>query len=101
MTCESKLGQDGGPLFKMRGICEDSKIKVVDEEVVFFEMKSILNLIIVKDIAPPTLPIQNVRTFPDICKYFIFPFILTIPETKAGGAGAGDSLNTGSIVNSP
>ena len=55
----------------------------MDEELIFFEMRSILNLIIVKDVLPPFLPIKNIRTFTDICKYFIFPFILTTPENKA------------------
>jgi len=77
MYCEGCIGKDGKPIFKMHGICEDPKINVNDEELIFFEMKSILNLIIVKDVLPPFLPIKNIRSFTDICKYFIFPFILT------------------------
>ena len=86
----------------MHGICEDSRIKVLEEELIFFEMKSILNLLIVKDILPPFLPIKNIRTFTDICKYFIFPFMLTLPENKTLDGGDSTPVNNGSsTVNSP
>ena len=82
MYVEGSLNKDGKPMFKMYGLCEDSKVTLHEEELAFFEMKSILNLIIVRDVLPPYLPIKNIRTFQDICKYFLFPFMLTTSENK-------------------
>lgn len=77
MFCEGFLGEDNKPAIKISGICEDPKIIVHGEGLNFFELKSLLNLIIVKDVLPPSLPIKNIRSFSDICKYLIFPFVLT------------------------
>eukprot|EP00347_Sterkiella_histriomuscorum_P005987 403354508 len=101
MYCEGCIGKDGKPIFKMHGICEDPKIQVMDEELIFFEMRSILNLIIVKDVLPPFLPIKNIRTFTDICKYFIFPFLLTTSENKLEENLTPDSNNNHNQVAPP
>ena len=82
MYCEGSLGKDQKPMFKIYGICEDSRIQVHEEELNFFEMKCILKLLIIKDILPPFIPIKNIRNFNDICRYFIFPFMLMTSEQK-------------------
>jgi hypothetical protein len=48
---------------------------VQEEELSFFEIKSIFKLLIFKDVLPPHLPLRNVRTFSDLCRYLIFPFM--------------------------
>jgi hypothetical protein len=50
---------------------------VHEEELSFFEINSIFKLLIVKDVLAPILPIKNIRSFSDICRFFIFPFMLT------------------------
>ena len=84
MYCEGSLSKDSKPMFRMFGLCEDPKIHVHEEELSFFEIKSIFKLLIVKDVLPPTVPIKNVRTFQDVCKYFVFPFMLTTLSDNAG-----------------
>jgi hypothetical protein len=64
-------------VFRIFGICEDPKIQVHEEEMSNFEINSILKLVVVKDVLPSTLPIKNVRSFAEICRHFIFPFIST------------------------
>jgi hypothetical protein len=58
-------------------LCEDPKVQVHEEELSFFEINSIFKLLIVKDVLAPILPIKNIRSFADICRFFIFPFMLT------------------------
>jgi len=53
---------------------------VQEEELDFIEMKNLLNIIIVKDLIPPFIPIKHIRTFSDMCKYFIFPFMATTSD---------------------
>jgi hypothetical protein len=76
------MNEENKPSFKFWGICEDPKIQVFEETLHFFELKSILKLLIVKDVLPPNTPIRNIRTFENLCKYFIFPFLLITNEAK-------------------
>jgi hypothetical protein len=83
MYCEGSLSRDlKQPLFRVFGLCEDPRIQVHEEELSFFEINSIFNLLMVRDVLPSNLPVKNVRTFADICKFFVFPFMLTtiVPE---------------------
>ena len=80
MYCEGSLGKDGKAVFRLFGVCEDSKLTVHEEELVYYELKSILKILIVKDILPAFLPLKNIRTFPDLCRYLVFPFMLTTSD---------------------
>lgn len=82
MYCEGSIGEDNHPFFKFYGVCEDPKIQIIEEPLAFYELKSILKLLIVKDVLPPFLPIRNIRTFENLCKYFLFPFLLITSEQK-------------------
>ena len=63
---------------------------MVEEELHYLEIKIIFKLLIVKDVLPPTQPIRNVRTFQDLCRYFIFPFMLTTVTDNSGRKDEGD-----------
>jgi hypothetical protein len=52
----------------------------VEESLIYYEMKSIFKLLLVKDVLPSFLPIRNIRTFKELCRYFIFPFMLLASE---------------------
>jgi len=88
--------------FKISGLCEDSRIQVNDEDLQFFELKSILKLLIVKDVTNPLFPIKCVRLFDMLCKFFIFPFIQITQGTSNGVGNTGtnreDSIRTGSVA---
>jgi hypothetical protein len=46
--------------------------------------------LISKDVLPAHIPIKNVRTFYDICKFFLFPFTqstLADPANQDSSAG--------------
>ena len=102
MFCEGFINDEGKPSFKFSGICDNPSISVQDETLFFFELKSILKLLIVKDVLPPKVPIRNIRNFENLCKYFIFPFLLITAEAKTPGvdkertfnnSNAGESVN--------
>lgn len=68
MFCEGGVGKDDKPCVRMSGLCEDSRIQVQEEELNFVEMKNLLNIIIVKDLVSPFIPIKHVRSFADMCR---------------------------------
>lgn len=82
MYCEGSIDSDNRPLFRCFGECEDPKVQIYEEPLKFLELKSILKLLIVKDVLPPFVPIRNIRTFENLCKYFLFPFLLITNEQK-------------------
>ena len=81
------------PCFKFFGVCEDPKVQVFEEPLQIYELRGILKLLIVKDVLPPILPIRNIRTFENMCKYFLFPFLLITNEQKTPASKDDTSIN--------
>ena len=44
------------------------------------ELKCIFKLLLIKDVLPFTKPVRHLRTFEDLCRYFLFPFLLITGE---------------------
>ena len=60
-----------------------------------YELESLLKILNVKDVLPPYITISHIRTFSEMCKYLIFPFMqLFVP-------GETDSASEVSIESSP
>jgi hypothetical protein len=58
MYCEGFMVEDNKPCFKFFGVCEDPRIQIYEEPLHFYELKSILKLLIVRDVLPPFFPIR-------------------------------------------
>jgi hypothetical protein len=56
-------------------VCEDSRVQVTGEELGYFELQSLFKVQIKRDVLPPSIPMKNVRTFVDMCRFFFFPFM--------------------------
>ena len=69
------MTEDNKPCFKFSGVCEDESVIVQEEILHFYELKSILKLLIVKDLLPAFYPIRTIRSFDLLCQFFIFPFM--------------------------
>jgi hypothetical protein len=86
---------------RFSGICEDDRTDVREEELHYFELKSILKLLVVKDVLSHDLPVKNVRTFTTFCKNFIFPFIqVTSGDYRDEDGNGEEDFNGGQMIQS-
>jgi hypothetical protein len=57
------MGENGEIGLKFSGISEDPRLEIREERLYYYELKSILKLIVVKDVLPHDCPVKTIRNF--------------------------------------
>jgi len=78
--CEGFLGADKKLCIRLWGVCEDSGITVIQEELDNSVLMSICKVMIVHGVMPLNQPIKLIKSFFDFARICIFPFITCISE---------------------
>lgn len=81
--CEGYLSADPGLLcIKLWGICEDSGITIIEEELDNSMLIGICKVMIVHGVMPLDQPIKLIKTFTEFARICIFPFVTCISEAS-------------------
>jgi len=52
----------------------------------FLELQTLFKVQIKRDVLPPSVPLKNIRTFIDMCRFFFFPFMGVQSTLSEGGS---------------
>ena len=66
----------------MSGYSLDASLIINPTTLFFYELDAIMKIMVIKDVLPPYVSINHIRTFEEMCKYILFPFMqLFIPSS--------------------
>lgn len=72
------------PVFELTGYNADSLVTFSPVTMFFYEIKTIMKTLNVKEVLPSYRSIRHIRSFEQLCKYILFPFMqLFIPADQA------------------
>jgi hypothetical protein len=81
MSATESIRAFGNPVFYFDGWCQDGSIRIERSTLYFYELESLMKVLMTKEVLPPYVSISHIRSFEDMCKYLIFPFMqLYIPH---------------------
>ena len=78
--CEGYLDADGKLCIKLTGVCEDSAITIIEEELDNSMLIGICKVMIVHGVMPLSQPLKLIKSFTDFARICIFPFLTCIRE---------------------
>jgi hypothetical protein len=69
------------PIFKLTGYCQEPSIVFQTTSLYYEELQALLKIPMTKVVIPSYTSVFHIRSFEDLCKYVIFPFMqLYIPK---------------------
>ena len=78
--CEGFLDAEDEVCLKISGICEDSEVTIIEEELHHDVLFGITKVIFIKGVIPMETPLKLIKTFSDFCRICIFPFLAFVNE---------------------
>ena len=78
--CEGYLGPGDQLCIRLWGVCEDSGITIIQEELDNSMLVGICKVMIVHGVMPLGQPIKLIKSFTDFARICIFPFVTCISE---------------------
>ena len=70
------------PVFQLTGYCQEASISFHPTTLYYYELDSLMKLLMTKEVLPQCTSINHIRCFEDMAKYLLFPFMqLFIPAT--------------------
>ena len=78
--CEGYLSNENLLCIKLTGICEDSGITIIKEELEHSMILGICKVMIIHGVIPLHQPLKLIKSFTDFARICIFPFLTCIHE---------------------
>ena len=63
------------PVFQLTGYCQDPSIHFHPTTLFYYELDSIMKFLATKEVLPPYMSMSHIRSFEDMSKYLLFPFM--------------------------
>ena len=93
--CEGFISPETNSLcIKLWGVCDDSGITIIEEELDNSMLIGICKVMIVHGVMPLSQPIKLIKTFTEFARICVFPFVTCISE-------ASNNSETASYVDGP
>ena len=81
-------------MFQFLGQAQDPSFHFNPVILHLCELESILKILVIKDVLPSYVTLSHIRSFKDLCKYLLFPFLHVItPHDASQLKGEGSSID--------